>query len=298
MGIQILGRAAALLAALVSAATAGAHDYWLEESRARGKGVAVRMRFGEHFGAGEEKGLQRRRLKSFRLFTPKEDLDLLPDTRENAKPAARFPAKQARGGALVAMERLPARITLDHDRFNRYLVHEGLDAITALREEKRWTRRAGREEYTRHLKLLIPGENGAGGLADREVGHRLEILFDADPWRLPAGGELPVRVKFEQAPLANATVDCLRRDADGKVHRERRKTDAEGRASFPLGNAGIHVVRLVHMRSLGESADFKQPEWASDWAAYTFRVGPAAPNEQAEAEERPKPRKRKKVEDD
>lgn len=298
MGIQTLGRVAALLVALVSAAPARAHDYWLEESRVRGQGVSFRMKFGEHFGAGEEKGLQRRRIKSFRLLTSKEDLDLLPDTRENAKPAARVPAKQVRSGALVAMERLPARITLDHDRFNRYLVHEGLDAITALREEKRWTRRAGREEYTRHLKLLIPGEKGVGDLADREVGHRLEILFDADPTRLPAGGELPVRVRFEQAPLPNATVDCLRRGADGKVHRERRKTDAEGRVSFPLGEGGIHVVRLVHMRSLGESADFKQPEWASDWAAYSFRIGPAKSDDEDEPEATPKARRKKKEDDD
>ena len=298
MGIQFLGRAATLLVALISAATVGAHDYWLEESRVRGQGVSFRMKFGEHFGAGEEKGLQRRRLKSFRLFTPKDGRDLLAEASENAKPAARVPAKLVRAGALVEMERLPARITLDHDRFNRYLIHEGLDAIIALREEKRWMRRAGREEYTRHLKLLIPSENGASSLVGLEVGHRLEILFDADPLRLPAGAELPVRVKFERAPLPNATVDCLRRDADGKVHRERRKTDAEGRVSFPLGEAGIHVVRLVHMRSLGESADFKQPEWASDWAAYSFRIGPASSDEEAEPEATPKSRRKKKVEDD
>ena len=296
-GIQVLRRAAALLAALAAAATAGAPDYWLEEARVRGQGVAIRMKLGEHFGAGQEKGLQRRRIRSFRFLTPKEERDLLPETRENQKPAACAPAREVRGGALVAMERLPARITLDHEKFNRYLAHEGLDAMTALREERRWTRRAGREEYTRHLKLLVAGANGAGGLADRELGHRLEILLDADPGRVPPGGELPVRVRFEQAPLANATVDCVRRSADAQLHRERRKTDAEGRASFPLGTRGAYVVRLVHMRSLGESADFKQPEWASDWAAYAFRLGPA-PVEKAEPEESSRPKKRKRVESD
>ncbi len=263
-----------MLLLAIFAANAAAHDYWLEPAPKRkgSKTVAITLQLGTDFGAGEEKPLQVRRLSRLERIGAESTRDLRPEVVDGRKPALELPASETQDGALIAMDRNAARIILDNVKFNAYLQSEGLESVLRERARTNETKRAGREEYTRFLKLLLPG-SASGDLATRKIGQTLEIVPESDPTRLRAGKKLAALVSFEGAPLPNASVLLSRRTRGKKVESERANTDAGGRAEFTVRGAGLHVLRLVHMRRAQiVSDDFHQPEWQSYWTSYVFAI--------------------------
>lgn len=254
-----------------------AHEYWLEPQRSRDGQVAVRLMLGPGLWEGEEKATQKRRVAALRLLSPQAEVDLLPELAEGAKPLLVLEERRLARGGLLALERTPARITLDHVKFNAYLRQEALVKAILERTRAREMGRAGRERYTRYLKLFLPARGVRSARSDastRVLGQTLEIVPESPLGRLRKGRSLTVRVLFEQAPLANVTVSLARRPHRGETARITQVTDAEGRATFAIAGAGLHALRLVHMRRLvgGDPTDFRQPEWESFWASYVFPV--------------------------
>lgn len=279
MQLRLLALAAIFLAQLSAAPALRGHDYWLEPENPRpgGKGkLQVRLMLGAGLGSGQEKATQRRRFAAARLLTSRGESDLLPELTEATKPLLELNRRGVRSGALLAVERTPARITLDHVKFNTYLREEGLVQAILDRTRAREMGRAGRERYTRFLKLFLPGPaRGARGhpLSTRVLGQTLEIVPASDLSQLRRGHDLSVQVLFENRPLAGASLTHACRPRAGEVTRVRRLTDAEGRATFPIEGGGLHLLRLVHMRRIAaDPENFQQPEWESFWSSYAFPV--------------------------
>lgn len=136
--------------------------------------------------------------------------------------------------------------------------------------------RAGRERYTRFLKLLLPAARDVRPVAPlslRAVGHTLEVVPEVPLESLRRGQELPVRVRFESAPLPGVFVTLVRRPREGEPQRQTERTDADGRAKLRVEGPGWHALRLVHIRRVAaDPTDFTQPEWESFWSSYVFRV--------------------------
>ncbi len=273
----ISGILALFVGLLGPAAEAKAHEYWLEPVTQRGTtAVAISLNLGSNFGAGEEKSLQKRRLVTWKMITPHATKDLLPEAQDGHKPILEVSPQAVRGGALFTMERGAARIVLDHQKFNAYLREEGLESILAERARKNETTRAGRESYTRYLKLYVPPEKpGAKAveLCGRRLDQKLEIVLNADPTRLRAGKRFAARVFFEGEPLPNAHLAFVRRTRQGKTDSHALATDGDGRVVCTVRGAGLHALRLVHMRRAPPADDdFRQPEWESYWASFVFPV--------------------------
>ena len=79
----------------------------------------------------------------------------------------------------------------------------------------------------------------------RIVGHRLEIVPQADPFAAKPGDKLPVRVLWEGKPLADAGVEIG--DGMTKMKEEdipRYKTDGHGIAQVPVAKAGLHIIAI------------------------------------------------------
>ncbi|MBI3446964.1 MAG: DUF4198 domain-containing protein [Magnetospirillum sp.] len=88
-------------------------------------------------------------------------------------------------------------------------------------------------------KLLLPGDG-----VTQVVGHRLEIVPLADPFRLKPGEKLKVRVDYAGKPLAGAEVEI----GNGKTKEDKPRkiaVDANGSADVVLA-AGQTVLTVVH----------------------------------------------------
>ena len=257
-----------LCVALLAAAVASAHDFWLQPSTftpAVDRPVSLALRLGDRFVSEGEKAHDKKATVSLRLHSAAEPIDL--DARDGDRPAARFTPKKA-GVHFVALERGAKLITLEAKKFESYLAEEGLDDVIAARKKGGSSGKDGRERYRRYLKCYLR----AGGEGDdawkKLAGHKLEIVPLSDPTGLKKKDTLAVCILFDDRPLSGVKVTVFSRDGDEVKARTARTTD-RGEAKFTLGESGMHLVRLVFMK---RAKDDEAADWHSWWAAMTFEV--------------------------
>jgi hypothetical protein len=246
--------AAALLAGLVLASSAAAHDFWIELSTPRaapGEPVAARLFVGDQ-GTGEPFPRDPAHLLRFWAAGAAGEAPLLG--RRGADPAGVFVAPAA-GVVAVGYASRPTPLALEPAKFAAYLDQEGLPRV-----------RPGRELFSRCAKALLPVGDGQGDGFDRVLGLTLELVPERSPFTLAAGDELVLRLVYEGRPLAGALVDARQR---GEPAATSARTDAEGRVRLRLLGPGLWLIAAVHMT---EAAPGQGAEWESFWASLSFVV--------------------------
>lgn len=259
-------RSAALLFLLLQASTLRAHDLWIEPSSFRPAPMAmfaVRLRVGEGF-KGEPVPRSPERIERFAAVGPGGELPL--DGAAGADPAG-YGALPAPGTWTLVYDSSHSRIELEGPKFEAYLAEEGLERISGLRKERGQTAAPVREIYSRSIKSLVQVGETADGF-DRVLGIPLELVAEADPSALSAGGELPVRLLFQGKPLAGVLVTAIPRGAPEA--RVSARTAADGRVRLGLDRAGDWLVKAVHMEPAPADSG---ADWESFWASLTFRSG-------------------------
>jgi uncharacterized GH25 family protein len=259
-----------LLAALLVAAPARAHDSWLEPTPLapeRDGPLALRLWTEELTGEAEEP-MEQARLVSLRQFTAWGELDLLPQVHDGERPFLAVRLGGA-GGYLFGVEREPSRVELAPLKYNRYLRHQGLHAALEARKQagERW--RPGRERVNRYLKSFVQVGEAADGVSTRVLGHRLELVPDRDLAELRPGQPVGLELRFEGQPLAGARIEAVVRAHDGRVTAHELQTDALGRVGLTLDQPGLWLLRAVHIRRCDGCDD---ADWESFRTAYSFAL--------------------------
>lgn len=263
------------LAALCPCAVA--HDFWIEASSyrpAKNDLVTLDLKVGEHF-AGESVARNPERIVRFVALAAdgKDETILGVDGRA---PAGMWRPK-GDGLFVVGYRSNSTRIELEAAKFEAYLAAEGLDPVLAARKASNSGAKPGLELYSRSVKTLVcVGETpklGASTLTgfDQEIGLRLEIIPEKNPYALKIGDELPLRVEFDDKPLAQALVGFMSHTTPkGEV---RLRTDAEGRVKFKIAEDGLALARVCWMVAAPKDSG---ADWESTWASLTFEI-PRAP---------------------
>jgi uncharacterized GH25 family protein len=242
-----------------------AHDLWIEPSSFQPAGsrpFAVRLRVGKPF-RGDPMPRMSEYLEKFVAVGPGGEVPV--QGVEGTDPAG-YANLAAPGTWLLVYGSSHARVELEGPKFETYLAEEGLERISRLRAERGQTAARSREIYSRCAKSLVTVGNGPATGYDRKVGLPFELVPQASPSGLPAGGELPVLLLFRGKPLAGALVAAVPRDAPEAGVSAR--TGADGRVRLRLDRAGDWILKAVHM--VPAPAD-SGADWESFWASLTFR---------------------------
>ena len=248
------------LLALLVAAPAAAHDFWIEPTSftpAPNDLVKLKLWVGERL-EGETLPRNDRLIERFGAIqggveTPVLGLD-------GSDPAGLLrPA--AAGGLIVVYRNGRSNVTLEQAKFDEYLALEGLPKV-----------KLGPEVYSRCAKSLIAVGGRGDAAFTKPVGLKLELVPETDPTTLRPGAKLAVRLLYEGKPLAKALVMAL--DAASASSPQKVRSDASGRAAFTLPRAGPWLVKVVHMIPAPKDA---HADWESFWASLTFEI-PAATN--------------------
>lgn len=257
-----------ILVVFLAAAHASAHDLWLvpPEKPEPKKAAIFRANSGSKFSKSDHAPDPARFRRRLLIHPDGSEGSLEPGGTEdrsgllNAEPDR--PAMY-----VVAVETEPKLITLEADKFNDYLVSDGLAHIYRLRRKEGTLDHPGRERYSKSPKAIVQVGTGAGGDPCRVVGLPLEIVPLRNPFALKVGDTLPVRVLFRDEPLADANLGWdVPGDGDAPLGTVR--TDARGEALVPIAQLGLTTIRLTHMTS-PKTADY---EWESFWTTLTFRI--------------------------
>jgi uncharacterized GH25 family protein len=249
-------------------APALAHDFWLVPSELVVPGdrdVAISLFVGEDFVAESEKSFERPRFPRVAHLHAGKTADLRGAAVDGAAPILRAPIRGA-GGHLIAIDRSPTNITLEPAKFEAYLEHEGLGAVSKERARLGESQKPGRERYSRHLKALVQ----VGGTRDATygtiVGQALELVPEAHPVFVEPGGVLPVAVRFRGKPVVGAKLEAFSRSG-ADIRGASYTTDAAGKVRVAIDRRGVWLLRLTHMVRCTGCAD---ADWESFWTSYTF----------------------------
>jgi hypothetical protein len=268
---------AAILLGLLLAPPAGAHDYWLvPETFAPkdGADVPVRMFVGDGFKPEQEVPYSSKKTAAVWLVTAAKTRKNFEEPKDGAadgiRPAFRF-KMEGTGTAVFRVDRDWSSITLKADKFTEYLREEGLDEVVKLRAAAGESKADGKERYRRYLKAIVQGSGKPDDTPTEPVGQLFEIVPLKNPYSLKAGDTLPLKVLFDDKPLAGQKVRAYHRDGDA-VTAVGDVTDKEGEVSLKLSKKGVWLVRTVHMRRVAEKKPDPPADWESFWAGVTFEV--------------------------
>jgi uncharacterized GH25 family protein len=255
-----------VMAVAISGATLAAHDMWIEPatfSPDTGQIVGVRLRVGQDL-LGDPLPRDPRLINEFVVQDATGRQPLVG--RDGSDPAGFF--RIATPGLLIIGYRSnPSAIEQTADKFNQYLKEEGLEAIAALRAQRNQTGAKARELFSRCAKSLLVSGSPSEAQGDRALGFTLELVAERNPYALNAGQEMPVRLIYENRPLAGALVVAINR-----LHASEKltaRTDEAGRARFKLHQNGMWLIKAVHMVEAPAGAD---ADWVSYWASMTFEL--------------------------
>jgi uncharacterized GH25 family protein len=243
-----------------------AHDMWIDPttfSPESGQIVGVRLRVGQDL-LGDPLPRDPALINQF-VFEDAGGRKPLVG-RDGADPAG-FLRVAVPGLLVIGYRSNPSAVELPPEKFNQYLKEEGLDAVAALRARRNETGAKAREIFSRCAKSLVLSGSAKDGQRDRPFGFTLELVAEQNPYALRAGQDLPVRVTYENRPLAGALVVAMNRQNPSEKLTAR--TDNDGRVRFQLPAEGMWLVKAVHMvpAPAGSNA-----EWASFWASLTFEL--------------------------
>lgn len=255
-----------VLCGILVASASAAHDTWLLPERGAapaGTTVALELTSGMAFPSPETAiAVERVASSGVRLGGRTDELG---DRQKGEKALALRARLHADGVATFWVALHPRTLDLEPAQVEEYLAEIGADATVRARWQAtpalRW-----RERYSKHAKSYVRVGTPKDDRSWTEpVGMKLELVPERDPTGLRAGDELVVRLLLGGQPLPGVAVGLVR---EGSEHGGLTKTDAEGRASFRLGERGRWLLRAVHLRPATDS----ELDWESDFATMTFEA--------------------------
>jgi uncharacterized GH25 family protein len=253
-----------LTAIVVSGASLGAHDLWIEPTKFMVEAstvVGARLRVGQDF-VGDPVPRDPALIKDF-VIVDSAGRRPVPG-RDGADPAG-LVRMTTPGLSILGYRSNPNEIVLPAEKFNQYLKEEGLEAVAALRARRGQSGLPAREIFSRCAKSLVSAGSVIETQNDRALGFTLELVAERNPYTMKPGQELPVRLIYEGRPLSGALVVAVNRRSEKLTAR----SDQNGRVGFLLPSSGIWLVKAVHMVEAPAGAN---AEWISYWASLTFEL--------------------------
>jgi uncharacterized GH25 family protein len=247
-----------------------AHDMWIEPTTffpQAGEIVSLRLRVGQDL-LGDPLLLDPSLVNQ---FVVKDGDGIRPVVRRDGRDPAGLVRLAAPGVHVIGYRSNPSAIEIPADTFNQYLKEEGLDGVSAQRASRNETRAPAREIFSRCAKSLVFSGATADAAGDRPLGFTLELVAERNPYGMRADQDLPVRLTYENRPLAGALVVAINRL--NPAEKLSARTAADGRVRFTLRRDGMWLIKAVHMVPAPQGA---QAEWASFWASLTFEMRTAS----------------------
>lgn len=247
-----------------------AHEFWLMPSKFRlalGEAFDLQFFVGEDF-MGDIWANRKKRLLELTHFSnnSQKDLTLLAVESDSLPIPLKF---NVEGTHLLAMESKNSFIALEADKFNDYLIEDGIENIYELRKKKGELEKPSKELYRRCAKSLIQVGNKFDETFKKNTKMDLELIPLKNPYQMKVGEEIEVEVLFKNRPLANKMIVAWHKTDSEKTTHQKLKTDANGILKMKLDKVGYWMISTVHMVEVKNNPD---ANYQSYWGNLTFSL--------------------------
>jgi uncharacterized GH25 family protein len=246
---------------LLIALPAAAHECWIACQKYV-LAVGEVLRISLHVGEGYEPERWKGNIKWFKHYAGKKTVELLPKL-DTATSSLAY-TTQTEGTQLIALQSYAKFIRLEADKFNAYLLEDGLADITEWRKKNGQTDKEATEMYERCNKALFQVGKQFTNAYKQKIGLPLEIVLLQNPYQQPE--KLQAQLLFQGKPLPNHLFKVWHREA-GKTILADMQTDAKGMVQFDLKKKGNYMLSAVKMIPHDKPSE---AQWHSYWANYTF----------------------------
>ncbi len=256
------------VALLTSASSLDAHDTWLRAREilvAPGETVHLDLTSGMTFPTLDyEIAPERIARAEMRLG---DEVSRLTSRKRGGKSLVLGATLPRPGVAVIAVELLPKRLTLDEAGVEEYLREIGATESVGLLWAREPKPRRWRETYRKQAKAFVrAGEPTNESSWRKPMGLALELLCDADPTRLRVGDEVRLQLLKRGTPLPGVAVGAVH---SALAHRRLLTTDADGWARFVFDHAGPWLLAATELRRRADG------EWESDFTTLSVEIAAA-----------------------
>lgn len=253
---------AIVLALSLLAAPAAAHEFWIsptDYTPAAGEATSADIRVGEQF-SGVAHAYYPKGITRFDVVAGGATMPV--DGTIGDRPAMAATVLPE-GLAVIVHETGDNRLVYDEaGSFEQFTAHKNFP------EAAIGARMPVTELFRRYAKSLVGVGDAAG--ADAPVGLYAELTALTNPYTDDLSGGFEVRLTEAGAPVADYQIEVFSLpDGGGDALIETYRTDADGRATFPVVPGAEYMVDSVLMRRPAAGAD---ADWHSHWANLTFRT--------------------------
>lgn len=175
------------------------------------------------------------------------------------------------GTYAVGVSTAPKIIELSADTFEDYLRHDGIEDVLKARQAEKGPRTPVRERYSKHVKTILQVGSTQTDEHATPFGLPAEILLLQNPAAVKVGDTIGFRALLKGQPMAGQLVYASFtgfQARDGQSGRAvKLRTDADGRGSFKVTQAGAWYVTLINMQKTTGDATYE-----SNWSTVTFEI--------------------------
>lgn len=244
-----------------------AHEFWLEPQQyifSRTDEINIRFKVGEAFTGDNWKG-NLEKVSELKLYYADIVDDLNDALNDEEGDSLQFSIHEE-GTAMVTFNNTNSFIELEAEKFNAYLLEDGLQAAIDYRKQHNETDSIGREFYQRSVKTIVQVGALKTEVYKKQTTLPVDIIPLSHPYKLDNGDTLKVKVLFRGESLANTKIRTWHKLL-GKVTDSSFMTNDNGEISFPVNTTGEWMVSCVTMIRL---TDDPKAQWQSYWGSLTW----------------------------
>jgi uncharacterized GH25 family protein len=245
-----------------------AHEFWLEPQQyifSRGEEVNIRFKVGEGFMGENWKG-NHEKINFLNLYYGDViDSSLNNNISEEKGDSLQFSMFEE-GTVMVVFNNVNTFIELNPEKFEEYLVEDGLTNALDYRKQNNETDSNGREWYQRSVKTIVQVGNNKTEIFKKQTSLPLDIIPLSHPYAVAAKQTMKMKVLFNKQPLSNQKVRVWNKMPDG-VTDSSYTSNENGEISFTVSPKGEWMVSCVNMVRLENDA---KAQWQSYWGSCTW----------------------------
>ena len=253
-----------------SFASANAHDLFLklEDFFLLPKSKATVRVLNGSFKISEG-AVKLERLRDISLVTPNNELEhpQLPSWRQDASTTTSlFDLETTQeGNYVIGISTKFKDIELKADKFNEYLVHDGIPDTLEERKKSGELNKDVKEKYSKHVKAIFQVGSKQTDNFKKSLNYPVEIIPQQNPYLLKAGQEIEVLCLQEEKPIANQFILAGCENLNKEIS---ARTNSSGIATIPLSTNGKWYIKFIYM-SPSQEPGFN---YESKWATLTFAI--------------------------
>jgi len=172
------------------------------------------------------------------------------------------------GTYLIGVSIKPKMIELAAEAFNKYLNHDGILDILALRKKENQLDNSAKEKYSKHVKAILQvGEQRTDDFK-QALDYPIEFIPLENPYLLKAGEEITVQLLLKGKPLTNQLVyfggDFTKWNHSTDIM-SRTNTEGKVKVKLPKGKSYFRTIYMIE-------SEEKEIDYESLWATLTFEI--------------------------